>query len=131
MQLADLLTRYSETIDVFVVLESGKDREYLVKDVLRERANIVYFQPHASHKHSNRKQEVHGQFSTKRPVLIYDESWCQGNSFREISKWLKETGYNPNDIFVFYLLGEQNDKVSDSTSYFASASEFLHRLAKR
>ena len=128
--MADLLEKYSGTIDVFVILESGRNYEILVDEDLGTRANKVYFRPSASHNDPGRSQKIQGTYSSNRPALIFDDGWWTGDSFRETVNFLKNQGYELEQIYGYFVNGEVSSSLKGSQEYFDTAKNILNRLPK-
>lgn len=99
----------TQDIDVVYVLKGGlKGREYYVEPVLGELTNELHFNPRAEYDPEQRVPVLkiqRGNPSANHSVLIVENSWLSGDTFRKTLSCLESADYQRDKIYVFYFLG--------------------------
>ena len=99
----------SVPIDLLYVLNEGKEGKELCIDGTLDAHNTMYFNPHiydpvypALRPSDDESSQV---LLTENVCLIVDDCWERGTTIKKAVAYLKESGYDQENIFVFHFFG--------------------------
>jgi|SRR3989338_1147627 len=119
--------KVSGTIDCAYVLKGGLDVKDVVEAHLKGRNNEIHYDPHAA---DDRQRITYGTLNPGNVLLIADDSYEHGGSFRRAVLFFQREGYELDKIYGFYLFGGLGAAIPKEKRLpvLDTAQNFLERI---
>jgi hypothetical protein len=116
-------TRDLEIIDCAYILRGAKNWQYAVEEHIRSKFNRLFYNPK-----TNVLEE--GLINPSNTLLIIDDSFWGGGTFRGTVNFFKERGYNLDLMWGLHVLGEglQAGPEKFGIPIFASARDYIEKI---
>ncbi|MBI4152042.1 hypothetical protein HY496_03655, partial [Candidatus Woesearchaeota archaeon] len=104
-------------IDVFYILERGKEGRHWFVDEALDNPNTIYLEPDifsydgvrlSAHPECSLEEVISVRKENLNPnnfALLVDDSWESGTTIQKTIAYIEETGYQKEKIFAFHYLG--------------------------